>query len=152
MSATACQCSAQWGCKNATLMEANKQNCSDFVENPWNIGEWNINFHKFSLTICSPHSPHFIFMSKSLQKCHKNHNHEFSFLWPYQALCNALPQVPFVWIICKPHSTPMQSAYMSPKDQNIIALYCFYMQAHTPTPWLTLLLFLWKDCLSQNLC
>ena len=26
--------SAQLGCKNATLVEANKQNCSDFVENP----------------------------------------------------------------------------------------------------------------------
>ena len=94
MSATSCQCSAQWGCKNATLMEANKQNCSDFVENPWNIGQWNINFHIFPLTIGSSHSSQVIFRSKALQKCHKNAKHEFSFLWPNQALCNAGHLVP----------------------------------------------------------
>ena len=41
----------------------------------------------FSLKKSSPNSLHVIFRLKTLQKCHKNDNHGFLFLWPNQALC-----------------------------------------------------------------
>ena len=80
--------SAQLGSQNSTLTVVR---LGKFECNRWKPHGRQVHLNPFSNTflsiIGSPNSPHVIFRLKRLQKCHKNDNHGFLFLWPNQALC-----------------------------------------------------------------